>query len=69
MGSDINQCDGCRRGLPKDGQGSHINPEQTFDVIGCTANRYDTDDDRKPLTDKQLGDSDEKDVHKIHHGE
>ena len=35
----LNQCDGCRRGLPlKDG--SHNNPDSPWDSIGCTAHLY-----------------------------
>lgn len=35
---DVNQCDGCRRGLPiRDGV--HVGPG--YDMIGCTAARYD----------------------------
>lgn len=34
----VNQCDGCRRGLPLDENGIHVGPG--FDMIGCTADRY-----------------------------
>jgi len=34
----INQCDGCRRGLPIDENGIHYGED--FDMIGCTANKY-----------------------------
>lgn len=36
----INQCDGCQRGLPKDTRGHHIDGT-TFGFM-CTANRYTT---------------------------
>lgn len=36
----INQCDGCMRGLPKDTWGHHID-STTFGLM-CTANRYTT---------------------------
>ena len=36
--ADINQCDGCRRGLPIDDEGVHFGAG--FDMIGCTADRY-----------------------------
>ena len=35
----INQCDGCRRGLPRDNQGVHHGPG-SYDLIGCTADLY-----------------------------
>ncbi len=35
----INQCDGCRRGMPiKDG--IHRNPYDAWDLQACTAERY-----------------------------
>jgi hypothetical protein len=34
----VNQCDGCQRGLPKDTRGLHMDGS-TFG-LGCTANRY-----------------------------
>lgn len=34
----INQCDGCRRGLPLDNNGVHRG--KGFDAIGCTRERY-----------------------------
>lgn len=35
----INQCDGCRRGLPVTSLGLHHGSSQ-WDVMACTANRY-----------------------------
>lgn len=35
----LNQCDGCRRGLPLR-DGCHYNPDGSYDYIGCTANLY-----------------------------
>ena len=35
---EINQCDGCRRGLPLDGNGIHWGTG--YDMIGCTASKY-----------------------------
>ncbi len=35
---DMNQCDGCRRGLPLDEHGIHCG--EGYDMIGCTANKY-----------------------------
>lgn len=35
----INQCDGCRRGLPLDRHGVHHGPGP-YDVIGCTKDLY-----------------------------
>lgn len=35
---DINQCDGCRRGLPVDADGNHYG--DGYDMIGCTRKRY-----------------------------
>lgn len=48
----MNQCDGCRRGLPVNSAGNHVAPERESgstlqvlrvwkDGIGCTADRYD----------------------------
>lgn len=34
----VNQCDGCRRGLPLNNDGVHVGPG--FDMIGCTKDRY-----------------------------
>lgn len=34
----VNQCDGCRRGLPLDDDGVHRG--RGFDMIGCTRERY-----------------------------
>lgn len=42
---EINQCDGCRRGLPLNEHGYHYNPDRDWDFIGCTAFKY----GRKPL--------------------
>jgi len=36
----INQCDGCRRGLPLDQDGFHHDPDSNYDFIGCTKDRY-----------------------------
>ncbi len=36
----VNQCDGCRRGLPLNEHGTHYNPDGSYDRIGCTAGRY-----------------------------
>jgi hypothetical protein len=35
----MNQCDGCRRGLPKSDNGIHHGPTP-WDIICCTADRY-----------------------------
>ena len=35
---DVNQCDGCRRGLPLDELGIHYG--EGFDMIACTRERY-----------------------------
>jgi hypothetical protein len=35
----VNQCDGCRRGLPLDDNGVH-HGESLTDMMGCTRNRY-----------------------------
>lgn len=35
----MNQCDGCRRGLPVNERGNHRGPEP-WDIIRCTADRY-----------------------------
>lgn len=35
----MNQCDGCRRGLPLE-NGNHINPDSQYDMIGCTSELY-----------------------------
>jgi hypothetical protein len=35
----VNQCDGCRRGLPLDENGNHHGDSLT-DMMGCTRNRY-----------------------------
>ena len=35
----INQCDGCMRGLPIV-DGLHRNPDGSYDMIGCTKDRY-----------------------------
>lgn len=42
----MNQCDGCRRGLPLDENGTHSNPDGSYDHIGCTAHLY---NDRRPF--------------------
>lgn len=34
----VNQCDGCRRGLPIDENGVHVG--EGYDMIGCTRKRY-----------------------------
>lgn len=35
----VNQCDGCRRGMPiRDGV--HYNPDGSYDYIACTAEDY-----------------------------
>lgn len=39
MTDEINQCDGCRRGLPVSERGIHRGPG-SWDLIGCTAARY-----------------------------
>jgi hypothetical protein len=36
--SELNQCDGCRRGLPLNASGIHRG--EGYDLIGCTADRY-----------------------------
>lgn len=37
----VNQCDGCRRGLPLNDEGVHVSGSGSgFDMIGCTRNRY-----------------------------
>lgn len=37
----LNQCDGCRRRLPLRGLWPiHFNPEVPWDLIACTADRY-----------------------------
>jgi hypothetical protein len=36
----VNQCDGCRRGLPLNEHGTHYNPDGSYDRIGCTAEQY-----------------------------
>jgi len=36
----VNQCDGCRRGLPKDEHGNHYVKGHSCDMIGCTAHLY-----------------------------
>jgi hypothetical protein len=43
----INQCDGCRRGLPLDERGNHYNPDGSYDLIGCTADRYSSHEEEK----------------------
>lgn len=35
----MNQCDGCRRGLPLR-DGVHSNPDGSYDHIGCTKHLY-----------------------------
>jgi hypothetical protein len=35
----LNQCDGCQRGLPLK-NGSHYNPDGSYDYIGCTKKLY-----------------------------
>lgn len=50
--SEINQCDGCKRGLPKSDSGIHHGPKP-WDVIMCTADRY------AALEREHLGDPDE----------
>jgi hypothetical protein len=37
----MNQCDGCRRGLPME-DGVHYNPDGSYDHIGCTARFYES---------------------------
>lgn len=44
----INQCDGCRRGLPKSDSGIHRGSEP-WDVIRCTAHLYDQQTARQKL--------------------
>jgi hypothetical protein len=39
MTTEINQCDGCRRGLPHF-KGTHYNLDGSYDAIGCTARKY-----------------------------
>jgi hypothetical protein len=36
--SELNQCDGCRRGLPLNENGIHRG--EGYDMIGCTADKY-----------------------------
>jgi hypothetical protein len=42
IGKPINQCDGCRRGIPVNEEGMHVGEGGFWggDVQGCTANRY-----------------------------
>lgn len=37
----LNQCDGCRRGLPLR-RGIHYNPDGSYDFIGCSAKLYES---------------------------
>lgn len=37
--AEVNQCDGCARGLPLEGN-THRNPDGSYDFIACTASRY-----------------------------
>lgn len=41
MSDEINQCDGCQRGLPLSEAGHHHGTEP-WDIISCTADRYDS---------------------------
>lgn len=41
-GDMLNQCDGCRRGLPVDENGNHVG--EGYDMIGCTRGRYENQD-------------------------
>lgn len=56
----VNQCDGCRRGLPtrstEFGGAIHYNPDGSYDHIGCTAHLYKTMtiDIEKIITDEGL---------------
>lgn len=43
----MNQCDGCRRGLPKDENGLHYNPDGSYDMICCTKELYEKEWDAK----------------------
>ena len=50
-GREMNQCDGCRRGLPlREGSPApvHYNPDAAYDIIGCTASYYTQAPEVKP---------------------
>jgi hypothetical protein len=38
--AELNQCDGCARGMPLNDRGIHYNPKAAYDAIGCTAHLY-----------------------------
>jgi len=48
----INQCDGCRRGLPKNERGIHVGPGGFWagDVQGCTAHLYSPEEPTRELS-------------------
>ena len=36
-----NQCDGCKRNLPLNESGDHVDPSSWMGIVGCTAEDYD----------------------------
>lgn len=53
----VNQCDGCRRGIPVNENGVHVGPAgfRGGDFMACTADRYTDETDCREPCDPDVG--------------